>query len=270
MALTSTQVGVIIASCAGAFIIILIILILFFTSCLNSISFSRYPKTTANRDIELADFTASPRLPSGEFEQYGNLTISPGHHPVHAALDIISHLLMALGLPAGAKAVSTLQVSIRPISLTPSEFANHVVPEAEASAAALDSERDALRHLSTARQELLERKEIEAREQRARATAFRCRDSRSSLVRIISPTCSASELPASKAYQRTTSGSRFVERLDIAETSGTELEQALGVFKDIFVIESDEEEEAEIEIAVDPLSAPFGSGKAMAALYHAQ
>jgi hypothetical protein len=270
MALTFTQVGVIIASCAGA-VILLILLILFFTRRLNFFSFFRRPDSTANRDIELADLSSSPRPPSGEFEQYGNLTISSGRRPVLTALDIISHVFMAWGLPAGVKIVSAPQVSVRPMSMTPSEFASHVVSEAEASAAALDSERDALRHLSTARQELLERKADEAREQRARATAFRCRDSQSSLDRVDSATASASELPTPTAYQHTAFGSCYVERFsfDIAETSVAELEQALDVFDDVFVIESDEEE-ADIEIAVDPLSAPFRSGKAMAALYHAK
>jgi hypothetical protein len=273
MALTQTQIGVIIAICAGA-VILPALLILFFTRHRNSFSFSRRPDPTAPQDIEMADLSSPPRAPSGEFGTYGNLVISPGRRPVYTALDIISHALMAFALPAGAKAVSAPQVSVRPMSITPSEFTTHVVSEAEASAAALDSERDVLRLMSMMRHQLQERKDEEAREQRSRATVFRCRDAFQSHDRTDSSI--ATSLSSTAAYQRSASGSRFVERfsLDLDDITVTPLDFTdlpVSQLEDVFVIESDASDaEEDIEIAVDPMSAAFGSGKAMAALYHAK
>jgi hypothetical protein len=144
--------------------------------------------------------------------------------------------------------------------MTPFQFANSIISEAEASGHALDDERNALREISIARQSMLEQKEEESREQNAKAQAFLTPQA---LERNDSGT--ASEPPPLPPFdlRRTERGSRFVEHFS-SDSPRADTKQA----SNVFVIGSDDEED-DIEVAVDPISSTWGTGKGIAALYHA-
>ncbi|KNG46797.1 hypothetical protein DDE82_004344 [Stemphylium lycopersici] len=113
MALTYTQTGAIVASCAGA-VLITLITILLSTNMLNSMKFRRrrintpciQPRQIQRKealDVETQrhSFCTNSRSIPGDFETYGNLTIPPDRRPIPTAFDIINRVLMATVLPTG-------------------------------------------------------------------------------------------------------------------------------------------------------------------------
>ncbi|KAI4610258.1 uncharacterized protein J4E87_010810 [Alternaria ethzedia] len=109
MALTHDQVGAIVASCAGA-VLLTIFLILIFVHPVRLYTFSRRKSPHSNPAFTTAD-EESQRLSIPEtrfslishFETIGNLVIPPQHRPLPSALDIINRVAIAVALPAGTK-----------------------------------------------------------------------------------------------------------------------------------------------------------------------
>jgi hypothetical protein len=98
MALTSYQIGSILASCAGA-ILLTAILTLLFLHPVRRFTFSRNPKTTTE-DVECQRASLACH-----FETIGHLVLSPDRRPLPSALDIINRVAIAIVLPAGTKPV---------------------------------------------------------------------------------------------------------------------------------------------------------------------
>ena len=109
MALTHDQVGAIVASCAGA-VLLTIFLILIFVHPVRLYTFSRRKSPRSNPAFTTADEESQrlsipdPRVSLlSHFETIGNLVIPPYHRPLPSALDIINHVAIAIVLPAGTK-----------------------------------------------------------------------------------------------------------------------------------------------------------------------
>lgn len=89
MTLNSNEVGMIVASCAGAVIFVTLVVIVV-TRDRNCFTFSR-------RHPPITTFDA------GKVEVYGNLYVPPDRRPVVMAVDIVQHVLLSVGLPKHVK-----------------------------------------------------------------------------------------------------------------------------------------------------------------------
>lgn len=186
-----------------------------------------------------------------EFEKYGELVIPPDRQPTHAGLDIINRVLLGIGLPDGAthsssrtsgtNAPSTMEVPprlslhlSRPTSMTSSEEHQPVMTEAEASAAALDVGRSFIQNMKDAAR-LLKAEQHSLNSSHHEHAAQRIKAAHWVVV-----------------AREDAAKSKFVEEFEMQE---------------IFVVGDDDEEIAQQEVVVDPLSSAYGTGKAMAGLY---
>ncbi|KAJ4364729.1 hypothetical protein N0V83_009326 [Neocucurbitaria cava] len=189
--------------------------------------------------------------PDEEFEKYGELVIPPDRQPTHAGLDIITRVLLGIGLPGGAthsssrtsgtNAPSTMDVPprlslhlSRPTSMTPSEEHKPVMTEAEASAAALGAGRSFIQNIKDAAR-LLKAEQHSLNSSHHEHAAQRIKAGHWVVV-----------------AREDAAKSKFVEEFEMQE---------------IFVVGDDDEETAQQEIVVDPMSSAYGTGKAMAGLY---
>lgn len=102
MVLTSSQTGIIIPAISGVVISLVIISALVF-GCNLPFTFSHRKPAPARTDIEVQRISTDAESTEGEYEQYGELFIAPNKQPTHAAIDIISRVAMAHGLPGPAK-----------------------------------------------------------------------------------------------------------------------------------------------------------------------
>ena len=112
MALTHDQVGAIVASCAGA-VLLTIFLILIFVHPVRLYTFSRRKSPRSNPafttvDVESKRLSIPDRRFSllSQFDTIGNLVIPPHHRPLPSALDIINRVAIAIALPAGTKSAN--------------------------------------------------------------------------------------------------------------------------------------------------------------------
>ncbi|KAF1832063.1 hypothetical protein BDW02DRAFT_605133 [Decorospora gaudefroyi] len=239
MGLSTNQIGGIISGCAGA-VIVAVCLLVIFTSHRNYFTFSFRPNPIP--DIEAQSPNPFSHTSSVDFEEYGNLTVPFNRRPVPMALDIMTRVLLPTGLSARAKISNAPHLSLHlphPISLTMPDDQT-ATSEADASAHALDIERNVIQTMAMAKKSMSREREAQEAERRDKATAFRARR-------------------------------RCKETLDwtmYAEDQGSSTQP-----QEVFVVGDEEDGDGEvtqeIEVAVDPLSAGFGSGKAMAALYRA-
>ncbi|KAH3911911.1 hypothetical protein HBI56_137530 [Parastagonospora nodorum] len=107
MGLATRQTGIIIASISGVVISLVIINALVFRRNLP-FTFSRRRPAPMHTDIEMQRISTDAKSTQGEYEQYGELFIAPNKRPTHVAIDIISRVAMAHGLPGPTKPVSCL------------------------------------------------------------------------------------------------------------------------------------------------------------------
>ncbi|CAO2653813.1 Nn.00g032240.m01.CDS01 [Neocucurbitaria sp. VM-36] len=245
-------VGAVILGCAGAVIAIALIIIVVIRDCTCS-SFSRHRSCRPpKRDVEAQSENSEV---SDEYEKYGELVIQPDRQPTRMGLDIITRTLMGIGLPPNTthtSSSSSVPVSWGPVespprlslylacpsSLTPSEQVHAIMTEAEASTAALNTERfliqnlkDAVRMLKTEQQQSLGLSSrdtaTEHANQRIRAGHW-----------------------VDVAREDVTT-SRFIEEFE---------------WQELFVVGDDDEDDLD-DVVIDPMSFTCGSGKAMAGLY---
>ncbi|KAH9871068.1 hypothetical protein J1614_006642 [Plenodomus biglobosus] len=104
MGISSLQIGLLVAGCAG---IAITGIILFWNMYpdLNCLPFSQRsrPRREKTEDIALeAQHRLSATSVDGEMEKYGELYIPPNRNPLHIGLDIINRMLLATGLPMRA------------------------------------------------------------------------------------------------------------------------------------------------------------------------
>jgi hypothetical protein len=96
MALSYNNTGIIVASVSGAIVVALCVA---FVLLKGRLPFTFSPPTpSCVRDIE-ADLTST----YGEYEKYGELYIAPDKQPTVAALDIMTRMLLVIGLPQKAR-----------------------------------------------------------------------------------------------------------------------------------------------------------------------
>ena len=143
MALTHDQVGAIVASCAGA-VLLTIFLILIFVHPVRLYTFSRRKSSRPNPTFTTTD-VESQRLSIPDtrfsllshFETIGNLVIPPNHRPLPSALDIINRVAIAIALPAGTKSTDLkrgIDVEVEEkVSWTPAERQDSLAVRASAA-----------------------------------------------------------------------------------------------------------------------------------------
>ena len=189
---------------------------------------------------------------SGEFETYGELSIPPDRQPTRVGLDIITHILVIPGLSTKTTPnhnLSSIELDVvprvsldlpRPPSMTPSEQVQQYMTEAEASLAALDAGRSLVEKMKEAVHYL--------KAEQQGLDSSQCENAAES---------AAQRIKASKSVD-------VVGEEAVNEKAVDEMEM-----QDIFVMDGKEDEEkGPDEVVVDPMSFTFGSGKAMAGLYH--
>lgn len=175
--------NVIIVSSAGAVITIVLIIAL--------VTRGRYRLTCPLLRLTIlaarrSSFDSCNPSVGGDVEKYGELYIPPNRRPVHVALDIINRVLLGIALPLQPVTVSSfgagsaMELGLAPrlsltltrsTSITPSEQVQEIMSEAEASTAAMSSERNFLEQLrnavqlaSTGRDAVEEQRQLQAEE----------------------------------------------------------------------------------------------------------
>jgi hypothetical protein len=241
----------IVATVSGALLLV-IGLIWYFVRPVSRFTFSRRRCPLAIRDEEnQLFFTSSNRLSSiSTFETIGNLTISQDRRPLPSALDIINHVGMAIGLPASAKPVRLKDVPrvslhLPPVTpMTPTTKVNIVMMEAEAKAGSLHTSSDAMLNTATS--------------------------GRAYFVHLgTAPQARNIENQADVTSRR---GEPTIAMKNHNFDLGLEtcLDEPLGEIQDVFVIGHDDDNEPEqVNLADYKMAYGFGSGRSMAALYHA-
>ncbi|KAF1850813.1 uncharacterized protein K460DRAFT_423349 [Cucurbitaria berberidis CBS 394.84] len=245
--------GVIVAGCAGAVIAIVLITMVVTRDRVPFTFSRRNPPSPQPEDVEAQ---AGLSIVSEDFEVYGHLYIPPDRQPTHMGLDIINRLIMTTGLPTNATVNSTnspatgstIQVGLaprisiklpRPSSMTPSEQAQQIMTEVEASNAALDVGRSFVQSLKDAAQLLkAEQQHLGLPQQDKFAVS------------------AAERIKAGKWTDVAREEAVMGKLIDQSE------------MQDVFVVGGENEEEEVVEdVAVHPMSFAFGTGKTMASLY---